>query len=231
MDGFEWDNSENEAFEADVRADESQVLSDAAQVQTPQDGKKFSPMREAYEWMDAVVAAVVSVILLFTFVFRVVSVDGTSMLQTLQHNDKVIISNIGYEPKYGDIVVVSRNYENDEAAVQNRYSEPIIKRVIATEFQQVDIDFVTGAVRVDGVLLDEPYINTPTNLAYDVEFPVTVPEGCIFVLGDNRNGSLDSRSSSIGMVNKKYVLGRAFFRIWRDADVRQSDHDIFAKLS
>ena len=153
------------------------------------------------------------------------------MLQTQQKKDKVIISKVGYEPKYGNIVVVSRNYENEESAVGNRFSEPIIKRVIATEYQQVDIDFVTGEVRVDGVLLDEPYINTPTNLQYDISFPVTVPEGCVFVMGDNRNESLDSRSSSIGMVDEKYILGRAFFRIWRDADYRKFNGDIFEKLS
>lgn len=192
--------------------------------------EKLSFTREVYDWLDAVVAAVVVVILIFTFAFRVVGVDGTSMLQTLQHMDKVIISNVGYTPKYGDIVVVSRNYSNDESMVKDRFSEPIIKRVIATENQVVDIDFTTGEVRVDGVLLDEPYINTPTNLKYDIEFPVTVPEGCIFVMGDNRNGSLDSRSSQIGMIDEKYVLGRALFRIWRDEDYRFSKGDIFDTL-
>lgn len=185
---------------------------------------------EVFEWLDAVVAAVVTVVLLFSFLFRVVGVDGTSMLQTLQHKDKVIISNVMYTPSYGDIVVISRNYKNDNTMEVTKHTEPIIKRVIATENQKVDIDFDLGKVYVDDVELVEDYTNTPTNAYYDIEFPVIVPEGCIFVMGDNRNGSLDSRDSSIGMVNKKYILGRAFFRVWRDKDARMSDGDIFSKL-
>lgn len=218
----------------DYNKSDFNIVEDAQEVENDNsvgEKKKFSPLRECYEWMDAVVASIVVVVLLFTFVFRVVSVDGRSMLQTLQHKDKVIISNIGYEPEYGDIVVVSRNYQNDESLKDMRNNEPIIKRVIATEYQMVDIDFGTGVVTVDGVPLNEPYTNTPTNLKYDIDFPVTVPENCVFVLGDNRNDSLDSRSSDIGMVDKKYILGRAFVRIWRDEEFRKSDSDIFAKIS
>ncbi|MGI6269556.1 MAG: signal peptidase I [Candidatus Howiella sp.] len=188
------------------------------------------PAQEVFEWLDAIVAAIVTVVLLFTFVFRVVGVDGTSMLQTLQDKDKVIISNVHYTPAYGDIVVISRNYRNDDSMEVTKHTEPIIKRVIATGGQSVDIDFEAGVVYVDGVALEESYVNTPTNRYYDIEFPVQVPEGYLFVMGDNRNGSLDSRSSEIGMVNEKYVLGKAFFRIWRDKEFRFSSGDLFDKL-
>ena len=135
---------------------------------------------------------------------------------TLLEGQKVIITNLFYEPKVGDIVVVSRNTFNDVHNIEQS-SMPIIKRVIATEGQTVDIDFTTGIVYVDGKALDEPYTKTPTNVKHDIEFPVIVDEGCIFVLGDNRNESLDSRSSRIGdygMVDTRYVLGHAIYRIF-----------------
>ena len=118
-----------------------------------------------------------------------------------------------YTPKNGDIVVISRNIDN---SVDEESSAPIIKRIIATEGQTVDIDFEQGIVFVDGVALDEPYTRTPTNLKYDIEFPVLVDDGCVFVLGDNRNDSRDSRSSLIGnngMIDTRYILGKAVFRI------------------
>lgn len=168
------------------------------------------------EGLDVVVSAMIAVILIFIFVFKVPTIDGNSMNDTLINGERIIISNAFYQPKYGDIVVVSRNYSNNEDNVE-RYSMPIIKRVIATEGQTVDIDFEKGIVYVDGVALEENYTKTPTNLSYDVSFPVTVPQNCIFVMGDNRNDSLDSRSSQIGnggMVDKRYVLGRAILRVF-----------------
>lgn len=181
----------------------------------PRNGGKDKPgfVREIYDWVDAVVVTLIAVVVLFTFVFRIVGVKGESMLQTLHPDDRVIITNLFYKPQAGDIVVISRNYTNDENQVKTRDNEPIIKRVIATEGQKVDIDFAAGVVTVDGIQLEEPYINTPTNLHYDITFPQEVPEGCIFVMGDNRNKSLDSRSSEIGMIDERYVLGHAVFRV------------------
>ena len=130
--------------------------------------------------------------------------------------DKVIITNLGYEPKNGDIVVVSRNAENTVESQQNS-DEPIIKRVIAVGGQTVDIDFEKGIVYVDGKALKEDYISSKTVNKYDVQFPVYVPEGYIFVLGDNRAASLDSRNSLIGengLIDTRYVLGHAIFRIF-----------------
>ena len=173
-------------------------------------------VKQTFEWLDVLVAAIVAVVLIFSFVFRIATIEGTSMLDTLKENEKVVISNVGYTPKCGDIVIISRN-ENNAPLEEDFNNQPIIKRVIATEGQKVDIDFEKGVVYVDGEALDEPYTKTPTTTADDVEFPVFVPEGCIFVLGDNRGISLDSRSSRIGdmgMIDERYVLGKVLFRVF-----------------
>jgi len=147
----------------------------------------------------------VVILLLFLLLFRVVVVSGPSMNQTLVHGDYLLlINNVFYhEPKQGDIVVVSKNsFKN---------GEPIIKRVIATEGQWVDIDFGAGVVYVNGNALDEPYTNTPTNLDEGMSFPLQVSDNCVFVMGDNRNESKDSRSLEIGQVDKREILGKAIF--------------------
>lgn len=176
---------------------------------------------EVFEWLEVVVTAVISVVVIFTLFFRVATIDGPSMKETLHHGDKVILSNFLYKPDNGDIVVISRNYKNFQNFVtQNQM--PIIKRIIATEGQRVDIDFETGEVYVDDKLLDEPYISTPTKRKFDVEFPLTVAPGCVFVMGDNRMDSLDSRDSSIGndgMVDTRYILGRAMYKIFPFDDI------------
>ena len=188
----------------------------------PQEKQPFK--NEVFEWLDVVCVAVISVVIIFSLVFRVATISGDSMLNTLigenkytgAVGDKVIITNFNYEPKNGDIVVVSRNAENTVEA-QQRSDEPIIKRVIAVGGQTVDINFETGTVFVDGEVLNEPYISNKTDDKYDVDFPVYVPEGYIFVLGDNRGASLDSRTSSIGengLIDTRYVLGHAVYRIF-----------------
>lgn len=172
--------------------------------------------KELIEWLGVVASALIIVVILFGFVFRVAIISGDSMKNTLIDRDVVVISNFNYKPKQGDIVVVSRNAENTPESMREE-NGPIIKRVIATEFQIVNIDFETGTVYIDNMPLDEPYISTPTLQKYDIEFPVTVPEGHIFVLGDNREVSLDSRSSRIGeggMIDTRYVLGHAVYRIF-----------------
>lgn len=175
-----------------------------------------SKKSELFEWLDVIVTALISVIIIFGLFFRVATIDGDSMLDTLHEKDRVIISNFAYEPQVGDIVVISRNIENT-AETASIHQGPIIKRVIATENQLVDINFETSTVYVDGVALEEDYIYTPTTRKDEVDFPLIVPEGCIFVLGDNRAVSLDSRSSQIGdngMIDTRYVLGKAVFRIF-----------------
>ncbi len=175
--------------------------------------------KDFFEWLDIVISSVLAVVLIFTFLFRVVSIDGDSMENTLIDDERVVISNLFYTPKQGDIVVISRNTDNSLTNASNK--EPIIKRVIALEGQTVDIK--DGYVFVDGVKLIEPYTKNynfdpaSTTDLYDVTFPLTVEKNCIFVLGDNRHESLDSRASVIGkngQIDKKYVLGRAIFRIF-----------------
>ncbi|MBR0466013.1 MAG: signal peptidase I [Clostridia bacterium] len=173
--------------------------------------------REILDWLRIFAMVIVVIVFIFTFVFKPATIEGSSMESTLFENQKVIITNLFYTPKYGDVVVISRNIENSFENSASKSNLPIIKRVIATEYQTVDIDFEKGIVYVDGVALDEPYVNTPTNLKYDIDFPVMVEKGCVFVLGDNRNVSLDSRSSQIGnngMVDTRYILGRVICRVF-----------------
>lgn len=169
-----------------------------------------------FDWLEVFVHAIIAVVICFSFLFRSATIDGPSMENTLQHGERVIISNLFYEPKPGDIVVISRNRENS-VFTMNDSNTPIIKRIIATEGQTVDIDFEKGIVYVDGIALNEPYTKTPTNRKWDVEFPVTVDEGCVFVLGDNRNDSMDSRDARIGeygMIDTRYILGHAVYRVF-----------------
>ncbi len=172
--------------------------------------------KEIIDGLSAVASALLIVVILFGFVFRVAVINGDSMKNTLFNNEVVVISNLNYTPKNGDIVVISRNAENsaENAKIDNG---PIIKRVIATENQEVDIDFEKGIVYVDKVPLVENYISSPTHRQDDIQFPITVPTGCVFVLGDNREVSLDSRSSRIGkdgMVDTRYILGKAVLRVF-----------------
>ncbi len=160
---------------------------------------------ELYDWVQSIAVILSVVILLFTFFFRIIGVEGDSMNPTLKDNDWLVISNLFYEPEYGDIVVLTKN---------SFMSQPIVKRIIATEGQVIDIDFTTGTVTVDGDVLDEPYIADFTNRQLGMEFPQVVPDDCVFVLGDNRNHSSDSRDPALGMVNKQYILGRLIFRIF-----------------
>ena len=161
--------------------------------------------REAYEWVQTLVCSVLAVVLVFTFAVRGFRVDGQSMRETLQDGDMLLILNdhlcMGYQP--GDIVVLRKASFRD--------GKPLVKRVIALAGQTVDIDFKTGSVYVDGALLKEDYINELTFLDEGTEFPLTVPEDCVFVLGDNRNHSSDSRDFRLGTVDIRYVIGKAVF--------------------
>lgn len=152
------------------------------------------------------------VLVLFLFFFRIAVVDGSSMYDTLIHNDYVLLLNsvISGEPDRGDIIVVSKESYSNGA--------PIIKRVIATEGQKVDINFETGIVTVDGEVLDEPYIYTPTTNFEGIHFPITVEPGCVFVLGDNRGVSKDSRDPEIGQIDCREIIGKAIFLFYPGVD-------------
>ena len=160
---------------------------------------------EVYDWIQCIIFALVFCVLLFVFAVRMVNVVGHSMVPTLEQNDKVVISNLFYHPKQGDIVVLRK---------QTLMEEPIVKRIIATEGQTVDIDFDDGVVYVDGKALDEPYVNEPVHERENFEGKITVPEGCVFVMGDNRNASTDSRDARLGCVDERYIMGRVYFTLF-----------------
>lgn len=205
--------SNTEMFSDNIENNVENVEIDVSDIQSKRETTSFKAF--VFDWLEVLVHAIIAVVICFSFLFRIATIDGPSMKDTLHHGERVIISNLFYEPKVGDIVVISRNKENS-VYTMNDTNTPIIKRIIAMEGQTVDIDFEKGVVYVDGIELDEPYARTPTNRKYDIEFPVTVDEGCVFVLGDNRNDSMDSRDSRIGeygMVDKRYILGHAVFRI------------------
>lgn len=143
------------------------------------------------------------VLLTFTFLVRIVVVSGDSMFSTLVDGDYLLLINnpLCGELDQGDVVVACMD--------RFRGGEPIVKRVIATEGQTVDIDFEEGVVYVDGVPMDEPYAHTGTNISEGMVFPLTVEEGCLFLMGDNRNESMDSRDPAIGLVDEREILGKA----------------------
>ena len=166
--------------------------------------KPLSGAQEAYEWLQILIVALVTIILVFTFVGRIIGVDGSSMYPTLHHGDMLLLQSVGYEPKQGDVVVLTKAFRDVDG--------PIVKRVIAVGGQTVDIDYQTGAVYVDGEALDEPYLNEPMEEPwYEDLTSVTVPEGSVFVMGDNRNHSNDSRDVTLGTVDTRYLLGKAEF--------------------
>ncbi len=174
----------------------------------PQLAKEDSFKLDLYYWLQALVFALVTLILLFTFLGRVIGVDGESMLPTLKNRDLLLLQSVGYTPEQGDIVVLTKPFGD--------VTQPIVKRVIATGGQTVDINYEAGTVSVDGELLDEPYINETMRWPasqWETITHVTVPEGSIFVMGDNRNHSSDSRDERLGTIDERYVLGRVLFTL------------------
>lgn len=171
----------------------------------PEEKKKEQPGRGLYEWAQALVCSVLAAVVVFAFGARVVGVSGGSMRETLQNGDLLVVVNgpLCGEYERGDVVIAAK------AAFE--YGEPIVKRVIATAGETVDVDFAAGIVYVDGEALEEPYIREATHLAEGTEFPFTVPEGCVFLMGDNRNESRDSRAPELGAVDTRCVIGRAVF--------------------
>lgn len=158
-----------------------------------------------FEWLENLVQVMVVFVFLMTFIFRVVTVDGQSMENTLFNQDRLIILRWHYVPKNGDIVVIKQGEMLDK---------PIVKRVIATEGQKLDIDFDAGTVTVDGVTLNESYIKERMYVRGNAKIPSVIPQGYSFVMGDNRNHSADSRFNEIGLIPHKNIVGRASFRIF-----------------
>jgi len=162
-----------------------------------------------YYWLQTLALAVTVIVLLFTFVGRISRVVGGSMLNTLHDGDLLLLQSIGYTPKTGDVVVLNKTADETVSLLGG---DAIVKRVIATEGQTVSIDYNTSTVYIDGEPLDEPYIWEPMDFCsgpYSGQTPFTVPEGSIFVMGDNRNKSTDSRHELLGTVDTRYILGKA----------------------
>ena len=177
-----------------------------ADIDTDIDSEKDKRSKmELYDWMQCIVSAILCAIFIFVFIGRTIGVEGISMQQTLHWYDRVILSGLFYKPKNGDIVIFRPPTEAFGGT-------PLVKRVIAVAGQTIDIDFETGDVIVDGVILDEDrYINEPTHNRLNFSGPVTVPDGYVFVMGDNRNHSSDSRDARVGFVDTRYILGKVLF--------------------
>lgn len=160
-------------------------------------------LKELYEWTQAIAIAVVLALFINHFLFAIVEVNGSSMEPTLQNAERLFVRKFLYKPDNKDIVIVK----------SDSMGKYLVKRVIATEGQTIDINIGSGDVIVDGEVINEPYIAEKLNSRGTAnEFPLTVPEDTVFVMGDNRNNSLDSRS--IGVVEEDDVIGKASFRIW-----------------
>ena len=162
--------------------------------------------KEIYDWIQSMMVALIICVAIFVFCIRVIDVSGTSMYPTLYNEDKMLVSPLFYTPKAGDIVVFkSDTYDSNKA---------LVKRVIAVEGDVLNIDFEHGIVYVNGTPITEPYIYEPTTTKLDFIGPKTVPEGCVFVMGDNRNASTDSRDQRIGMVDTRTILGKVYAVIY-----------------
>lgn len=248
-------NENNDEIKINPSGDDTDNNSDttpAAETNEKKDTKKKkSWKREVWEWVYTLAIAIAVAFLIKGFVFDVVRVDGHSMEMTLSHNDRLIVTKLGYKPEQGDIIILDSTYEKREAYFDILASEKgkehlngfekffaerkdmpselktryYVKRVIALPGQTVDL--VDGYVYVDGEKLDEPYayVDSPSggkthndartySIDASVEYPITVEDNCVFVMGDHRNASKDSRSSELGQVPYEAILGKSQLRIW-----------------
>lgn len=219
--------------EAPVSAEEE---SGDAQTKVPMRERVRGLVGDLLDICESVIVSVFVVLLVFAFVFRPVTVDGTSMLPTLEDEDRVLMFEWFYTPEPGDVVIVDGTNAHLFDAAGGVTEQPgiginLVKRVIAVGGQELNIDFTKGQVYVDGVLQKEDYINaltTSNDRAF--EYPITIPEGYVFVMGDNRNASTDSRSRLVGLVSEDDIIGHALVRFYRTDEKRESWADQFGIL-
>ena len=196
----------------------------AADIDPEEEYKKDRTKLEVYDWLQCLVGAIIIGIFIFIFIGRTIGVDGISMMNTLHNGDRVVMSNLFYTPKPGDIIVFQTGYDNFDGS-------PLVKRVIAIEGQTVEINFECGHVFVDGVLQCEPFIKEPTHAKGQFEGFETVRSGHVFLMGDNRNHSSDSRDSRIGQVDTRMILGEVLFILIPGNDIHGNrDWDRFGLL-
>lgn len=177
----------------------------SSKKETKKEENEFTLSQLLFDWLGTLLMAIVVILLVMTFFLRQITVKGHSMDDTLQTQDRLVVASFMYEPKNGDIVVVSHG---------ESYNEPIIKRVIATEGQHLQINYENDEVIVDGVVLKEDYIKGRTiKLQNPTAIPDVIPKGYVFVMGDNREDSLDSRSTRIGLIPVENIIGKAFWRV------------------
>ena len=192
---------------------EQKDITDPVKTETPKSedpkGRVRKVAADIFEIIEMFTVCASVIMILFTFFLHPTVVDGPSMENTLLHSDYLLISALPYEPESGDIVVVQN-------VGLRHYNKPIIKRIIATEGQTIDIDFETWTVTVDGKVVDEPYMKLASDgyVTSDWSYPIVVPEGHVFVMGDNRNHSADSRSREIGLIDERCIVGKAVVRVF-----------------
>lgn len=172
-----------------------------------QNSKKYIAANEVFEYLESLVTMFVAMLMIFVFLCRPATVIGESMLPTLMEGERLIISKLFYEPKPGDVIVIANSADKLD-------HKNLIKRIVAVGGQTIDINFESGDVEVDGAILDEPYILEKTYLEEGMEFPLKVPEGRVFAMGDNRNNSRDSRSTDVGTISEEEIVGRCLFRFF-----------------
>ena len=213
----------NEEKDINLETDTESAPTEESKVDTPEDKLPDRPafktvLSSIYDYVEVFAVSIIAVILIFTFGVRLCRVDGNSMNNTLKNNELIVVTNLFYEPKQGDIIVFH--------LVNDSHKKPMVKRVIATGGQTVEVNMKEGYIKVDGVLYkdDKAFLSNEKyslmdnfDLRYYSRttgvFAATVPEGKVFVLGDNRNNSQDSRMRSVGFVDVDTILGKAIVRI------------------